>query len=60
MSATKFMFEELISDTAKVGKIDEGVLFTAYGQMSDMGLLDNITNGTELKTALVQFTLTGK
>lgn len=60
MSTVKFMLEEIISNAAKSSKIDEGILMTAYGQMSDMGLLDNIGNDNELQTALVRFALMGE
>lgn len=60
MSTVKFMLEEIISNAAKASKIDEGVLMTAYGQMSDMGLLDTVANDNELQTALVRFALTGE
>lgn len=60
MSATKFMLEEIISNASKASQIDEGVLTTAYGQMSDRGLLDNIADDNELKTALVRFALAGE
>ena len=60
MSATKFMLEEIIYQVAEANKVNAGILMTAYGQMSDMGLLDTIADDNELQTALVRFALTGK
>lgn len=59
MSAMKFMLEEMIYQAAEKSKIDAGILMTAYGQMHDEGLLDVITDDSELQTAVVQFALTG-
>lgn len=59
MSAMKFMLEDLIYQAAEKSKIDAGILMTAYGQMNDDGLLDVITDDSELQTAVVQFALTG-
>lgn len=60
MSAMKFMLEELIYQAAEKSKIDEGVLMTAYGQMSDTGRLDAVSDDSELQTAVVRFALTGE
>ena len=60
MSAMKFMLEDLIYQAAEKSKIDAGVLMTAYGQMSDTGRLDTISDDTELQTAVVRFALTGE
>lgn len=59
MSAMKFMLEEMVYQAAEQSKIDAGILMTAYGQMYDEGLLDVITDDSELQTAVVQFALTG-
>lgn len=59
MSATKFMLEEMIYQAAEASKINAGILMTAYGQMSDMGLLDTIADDSELQMAVVSFALTG-
>lgn len=60
MSTTKFMLEEIIYQAAEANKINAGILMTAYGQMSDMGLLDTVADDNELQIALVRFALTGK
>lgn len=60
MSAMKFMLEELIHQAAEKSKIDAGVLMNAYGQMSDMRLLDTVADDNELQTAVVRFALTGE
>ena len=60
MSAMKFMLEDLIYQAAEKSKIDAGVLMTAYGQMSDTGRLDTISDDTKLQTAVVRFALTGE
>lgn len=59
MSAMKFMLEDLIYQASEKSKIDAGILMTAYGLMYDEGLLDVITDDSELQTAVVQFALTG-
>lgn len=59
MSAMKFMLEDLIYQAAEKSRIDAGILMTAYGLMYDEGLLDVITDDSELQTAVVQFALTG-
>lgn len=59
MSAMKFMLEDIIYQAAEKSRMDAGVLMTAYGQMYDEGLLNVITDDSELQTAVVQFTLTG-
>lgn len=56
----KFMLEELIYQAAEKSKIDAVVLMDAYGQMSELGLLDGIANYNELQTAVVRFAFTGQ
>ncbi|MEZ3453239.1 MAG: hypothetical protein K1W17_02605 [Oscillospiraceae bacterium] len=60
MSAMKFMLEDIIYQAAEKSKIDAGILMTAYGQMSDTGRLDVITDDSELQRAVVRFALTGE
>jgi len=60
MSAMKFMLEDIIYQAAEKSKIDAGILMTAYGQMSDTGRLDVITDDSELQRAVVRFDLTGE
>lgn len=60
MSAMKIMLEDLIYQAAEKSKIDAGILMTAYGQMSDTGRLDVITDDSELQRAVVRFALTGE
>lgn len=60
MSAMKFMLEDTIYQAAEKSKIDAGTLMTAYGQMSDTGRLDVITDDSELQRAVVRFALTGE
>lgn len=60
MSAMKFMLEEMIYQAAEKSKIDARILMTAYGLMYDEGLLDVITDDSELQTAVVRFALTGE
>lgn len=60
MSAMKLMLEDIIYQAAEESNIDAGILMIAYGQMSDMGRLGDISDDSELQTAVVRFALTGE